>query len=58
MNLKGKGFAAEEKLEILLFASVSLRGGRKGGLGEIGPSLPDEKGKQAGTSFLNGETEC
>ena len=30
-----KEFAAKEKLEIVLFASASRRGGRKGGLGGI-----------------------
>jgi hypothetical protein len=33
-----KEFAAKEKLEIVLFASASRRGGRKGGLGGIPPA--------------------
>jgi hypothetical protein len=44
-----KEFAAKEKLEIVLFASASRRGGRKGGSGGIPTAdLPAEVSTQAG----------
>jgi hypothetical protein len=37
-----KEFAAKEKLEIVLSASASRRGGRKGGVGGIPPAEPSQ----------------